>query len=37
MQRSSANRSPSYAFGLAPCLTADSARSFIVGTYGTGH
>ncbi len=30
-------RSPNYAVGLAPCLTADSARSFIIGTYGTGH
>ena len=29
-------RNPSYAVGLASCLTADSARSFIVGTYGTG-
>src|SRR6266567_7612404 len=34
---SSPHRSTGYGYGLAPRLTTDFARSFIVGTYGTGH
>src|SRR6266567_3287145 len=31
------HRSTGYGYGLASRLTANFARSFIVGTYGTGH